>query len=31
MHLHGGAVSIQSELNRGTAVTLRFPATAGTA
>lgn len=31
MHLHGGTISIQSELDHGTAVTLTFPATAGTA
>lgn len=28
MHLHGGTISIRSEINRGTAVTLAFPSTA---
>ncbi len=27
MHLHGGTISIRSEINRGTAVTLAFPST----
>lgn len=31
MHLHGGTVSIRSELNHGTVVTLTFPNTADTA
>jgi two-component system, OmpR family, heavy metal sensor histidine kinase CusS len=30
MHLHSGTASIQSELHHGTAVTLTFPAAAGT-